>query len=67
MLLELGLQVGKSLADLVQHVVVLAVLGVLLVELRLVLDPLLLGHDGRVSPAMKTPIIGGLLSFESRG
>lgn len=58
MLLELGLQVGEPLADLVQHVVVLAVLGVLLVELRLVLDPLLLGHDGRVSPAMKTPIIG---------
>ena len=51
MLFELGLEVGKPLADLVQHVVELAVLGVLLVEVRLVPDSLLLGHDARVSPA----------------
>ena len=61
MLFELALEVGKPLADLVQLVVQLAVRGVVLVELGLVSDPLLLAHDGRVSPVMKTTIIGAVI------
>lgn len=58
MIFELTLEVGKPLAVLVQHIVQLAVLDEVLVEVCLVPHPLLVGHDARVSPAMVTSIIG---------
>ena len=56
MLFELALEVGKPLAVLVQHIVQLAVLDEVLVEVRLVPHPLLVGRDARVSPAMNTSV-----------
>ena len=47
MLFELALEVGKPLAVLVQHIVQLAVLDEVLVEVRLVPHPLLVGHARR--------------------
>lgn len=47
---ELTLQMSEPLADLVQDVVQLAVLGVVSVELGLVLLPLLGRDDGGVGP-----------------
>ena len=58
MIFELALEMSKPLAVLVQHIVQLAVLDEVLVEVRLVPHPLLVVHDARVSPAMKTSIIG---------
>ena len=56
MIFELTLEMSKPLAVLVQHIVQLAVLDEVLVEVRLVPHPLLVVHDARVSPAMKTSI-----------
>ena len=49
---ELAFEMREPLADLVQHVVKLHVLGIILVELCLVLVSLFCGRDGSVGPAI---------------
>ena len=49
---ELAFEMREPLADLVQYVVELHVLGIVLVELRLVLVSLFCGQDWSVGPAI---------------